>query len=205
MPKIIKDLDKKIIETSLALFEKRPYQKVNVRTIAEEVGIAVGTLYNYYPTKWELYMSVFEESWNKTYIKLREETENLEQDYIKVFFTTLYYEIKKKKGIVGEIFRYIDNEDNIDKSKKKKTFEKIKFPDVIENQIYDLFLENLRKKYNIEVGKIEPELDRLFTIIQTSIPLLYNVYKNEDKRNIEFIYNIIDAYIKENNKNIHCI
>ena len=62
MPKIIENLDEEISKTALELFRDNSYQNVSMRKIASEVGIAVGTLYNYYPNKWELYIEAFEES-----------------------------------------------------------------------------------------------------------------------------------------------
>ena len=49
MPKIIENLEEEIAKISLKLFKENPYQNVSMRKIASEVGIAVGTLYNYYP------------------------------------------------------------------------------------------------------------------------------------------------------------
>ncbi len=49
----------KIIEKARELFLKDGYLKTSTATIAKEVEIGEGTLFNYFPTKAELFMSVF--------------------------------------------------------------------------------------------------------------------------------------------------
>ncbi|MCQ2489073.1 MAG: TetR/AcrR family transcriptional regulator [Clostridia bacterium] len=51
MPKVIKDLDKKIIEVATKQLFEKGYAKMTMRSISDECGIAVGTLYNYYKSK----------------------------------------------------------------------------------------------------------------------------------------------------------
>lgn len=66
MPKIIKDLRPHIKEEAMVLFEAVGYEKVSMRHLAKEVGIAVGTLYNYFSNKEDLYMEILIESWTAT-------------------------------------------------------------------------------------------------------------------------------------------
>ena len=49
----------KIIEKARELFLRYGYLKTSTATIAKEVEIGEGTLFNYFPTKAELFMSVF--------------------------------------------------------------------------------------------------------------------------------------------------
>jgi AcrR family transcriptional regulator len=51
----------KIIETSLELFARFGYEKTSIRMIAEEAGISLGLLYNYFKSKEELLQSIFEQ------------------------------------------------------------------------------------------------------------------------------------------------
>jgi AcrR family transcriptional regulator len=66
MPKIIKDLKPHIKEEAMILFTEVGYEKVSMRALAKKVGIAVGTLYNYFPNKEDLYMDVLVDSWTIT-------------------------------------------------------------------------------------------------------------------------------------------
>lgn len=64
MPKIIKDIEKRIINSAIYLFENNRYEDVDMKAIAGGAGIAVGTLYNYYSDKKDLFMNSFKISWN---------------------------------------------------------------------------------------------------------------------------------------------
>ncbi|RAK05356.1 TetR family transcriptional regulator [Halanaerobium saccharolyticum] len=194
MPKIIKNLEEEIAKTALELFNDNPYQNVSMREIASEVGIAVGTLYNYYPNKWELYINVFEESWRETYQILKNNCQQLDENHLMNYLKVLTEEMKKKKSIVRELFRYIMNDLEIGEEEQKEKFNRIRFPEVLINQIYELFVSVLKKEFKIELEKNNTDLYRLFTMIQTDIPLLQQNFEKEDD-NLQFLYDIISSYV----------
>ena len=66
MPKIIKNLDQKILSSARTLFEVQGYDQTDMRQIAEKAQIAVGTLYRYFRDKEDLYIHVLVDSWKKT-------------------------------------------------------------------------------------------------------------------------------------------
>lgn len=66
MPKVIKNIDKKILLTAKKLFQDKGFDSIDMRFIAKEVGIAVGTLYNYHSNKTKLFAEVVEYSWQET-------------------------------------------------------------------------------------------------------------------------------------------
>jgi AcrR family transcriptional regulator len=194
MPKIIENLEEEIAKTSLKLFRNNSYQNVSMRKIASEVNIAVGTLYNYYPNKWALYIEVFEESWKETYQILKENCKNTEENYLINYLKVLYSEMKKKKSIVKELFRYIINDLEIGEEEKKEKFKRIRFPEVLINQIYELFVAVLEKEFKIKLRKDDQDLYRIFTMIQTDIPILQQNFEKESE-NIKFLSEIVSSYI----------
>lgn len=194
MPKIIENLNEEISKKALKLFRDNSYQNVNMRTIASEVGIAVGTLYNYYPNKWELYLEVFEESWRETYEILKKNCRRLDEAYLLNYLQTINKEMKDKKAIVKELFRYISNDLEIGEDERKEKFKRIRFPKVLINQIYELFVAVLEKEFEQKLEKNDADLYRLFTMIQTDIPLLHHNFENEAD-NLQFLYDIISSYI----------
>ncbi|MEC9490333.1 MAG: TetR/AcrR family transcriptional regulator [Halanaerobiales bacterium] len=194
MPKIIENLDEEIAKTALELFKNNPYQNVSMRKIASEVGIAVGTLYNYYPNKWELYIEVFEESWRKTYEILKNNCRELDKDYLLNYLEVIYQEMKSKKAIVRELFRFIMNDLEIDEEEKKEKFKRVRFPKVLINQIYKLFVAVLEKEFEINLE--DENLYRLFTMVQIDIPLLQQNFEEEED-NIQFLYEVVSSYIEK--------
>lgn len=200
MPKIIENLEEEITKSSLNLFKNSSYKDVSMRKIADEVGIAVGTLYNYYPNKWELYIEVFEESWRESYYILKENCKKSTDNFLLNYLKILYSEMNNKKFIVRELYRYIINDLEIDEEAEKEQLRRVRFPKVLINQIYELFTAILEKEFELKLKKDDGDLYRLFAMIQTDIPILQQNFKNKEK-NIQFLFEIISSYIENNFKN----
>lgn len=50
----------KIVESAMRLFSSTGYSAVDMRSVAKDAGVAVGTVYNYYPDKASLFLGVVE-------------------------------------------------------------------------------------------------------------------------------------------------
>lgn len=101
MPKIIKDVEKTIRNCALELFVEFSYTNVDMKMISKKSGVAVGTLYNYYENKKQLYISILKESWENTFIKLdaiSELTISLEEK-LRKFISALYEDIEARNGL----------------------------------------------------------------------------------------------------------
>ena len=60
-----KNIDKRtvILDAALKTFVKRGYPNTKVAEIASEANVAEGTLYNYFPSKEDLLLALFDEKW----------------------------------------------------------------------------------------------------------------------------------------------
>lgn len=107
MPKIIKNLKEKILISAMELFNDFKYKDVTMSGIAKKTGIAVGTLYNYYPNKKELFVDVFKMSWEETFIKLDAiMSKNITfREKLDKFIEVLYVETANRKGLGGELLK----------------------------------------------------------------------------------------------------
>lgn len=65
MPKIIENLKETIILESRKLLANKGYDDFNIREIAKNCNIALGTFYNYFPTKDELVIEIVREDWRE--------------------------------------------------------------------------------------------------------------------------------------------
>lgn len=67
MPKIIEDAEKRILEVAKEeLYQDSP-SSFSMRVIAKRAGIAVGTIYHYYPDKMDLIAAILLSDWDKQY------------------------------------------------------------------------------------------------------------------------------------------
>ena len=65
MPKIIKDLQPRLLEEAKKQIESDGYSAMTIRFVAKSCGVGVGTVYNYFPSKDDLVAAYMLEDWNK--------------------------------------------------------------------------------------------------------------------------------------------
>ena len=66
MPKIIPNLRENILKESKRILKTESYDKLTVRRVASSCGVAVGTVYNYFPSKEMLTAGVMLDDWMKS-------------------------------------------------------------------------------------------------------------------------------------------
>jgi len=69
MPKKIKNVESRIIKSAETVFRDKGYVDADVKEIASHAGVAVGTLYNYWPSKKMLFAHVSREYWKDAFAK----------------------------------------------------------------------------------------------------------------------------------------
>ena len=65
MPKIIENLEARLIEEARKQLEDAGYGSLTIRSIAKACGVGVGTVYNYFPSKDALLASHLLADWNQ--------------------------------------------------------------------------------------------------------------------------------------------
>ena len=63
MPKVLDRMERQLLETARRQVESLGYAKTTIRSVAAECGIAVGTVYNYFPSKEMLVATFVAEDW----------------------------------------------------------------------------------------------------------------------------------------------
>ncbi|HLY73096.1 MAG TPA: TetR/AcrR family transcriptional regulator, partial [Planctomycetota bacterium] len=64
---------KKILDVSLQLFQKMGFARTTMRDVAKKVGIALGTTYNYFPTKEHIALYFFEQALDEVMERYKKE------------------------------------------------------------------------------------------------------------------------------------
>lgn len=185
IPKIIKNIEENIFNSALKLFGENGYEKVDMKMISREVGIAVGTLYNYYTNKKDLYSNVFINSWRKTFLKLDcilQNQLNIENK-TKLFICTLYDDISERKGLGVELSRVI---------KDFSDEEMVKINEVregIHNRI-GLILQGCRERDDMYIDNNMKA--RLIDSILAAITSTIRNYPEQRDENIKFISRLMN-------------
>jgi AcrR family transcriptional regulator len=71
MPKIIENVQAKLLEEARRQIEERGYKETTVRSVAGALSIGLGTLYNYFDSKDTLVASFMLEDWTKVMNQIR--------------------------------------------------------------------------------------------------------------------------------------
>jgi len=71
MPKIIENPKQLILGEAKRILYSEGYAKLSMRNISKACGIALGTIYNYYPTKHDLVIGMMTDYWKENINKLQ--------------------------------------------------------------------------------------------------------------------------------------
>jgi len=179
LPKVIDDVEKRIQEAGIKVFSVRGYVDTDMKTIAKEAGIAVGTLYNYYPSKKELFFNILEISWEETFFQL-DKIANSQKPLdkkIDLFVDILYKEINKRQGLGFELIRFNNTDPQI-----KTELDKI-------NQRFEKLILVLIQEADSEEAehKLLSEEAKLSKLVVLSLLVLNSDCEKEQKKDKEFL------------------
>jgi len=79
MPKKIENLKDMILQDARIILKKQGYEQLTIRKVANDCHIAVGTVYNYFPSKEMLAAYVMLEDWQKTLAQIKEKCQGTEE------------------------------------------------------------------------------------------------------------------------------
>lgn len=186
MPKIILNIEDRIFQSAKELFYEKGYEHVNMKEISKRADIAVGTLYNYFPNKNELYISVLENSWNITFEKLSKVSskEIDEKEKLRTSIALIYEDVLNRKCMGVQIRKAKDLKGN--KANKK-----------IEKRIIDN-LKGVFKGIKIkkQFKKDKNIMDKVVYTLLINLTMLIDYYPEDNTINIEYLYNSILGFFE---------
>ncbi|MCX5773556.1 MAG: TetR/AcrR family transcriptional regulator [Fusobacteria bacterium] len=197
MPKIIEGIEKKVIKVSGKLFLSEFYLNVDARTIAKEVGVSVGTLYNYFPTKQDIFLAVVDKKFEKIeceLVKLLKEEGSFEER-IYAYIKKLYLHTESAMNLHRSLAYLFIIEDEV----VLKHIESVhkSFQNIMRNTVFSVVIE---KYPNIT----ESELGKILTVIRSSI--FFFIKQHREKKadfsgDVKMLYEIFIGFLKS----INCI
>lgn len=101
-----KEIRKKIKEVSRRLIDELGFNNVSTKMIAKEVGIAEGTLFNYFDSKTEIFFEAYGEEYNEMGLYHSDDlalAENVSDILIEHFKKSMNMALKLPRGIMSEL------------------------------------------------------------------------------------------------------
>lgn len=89
------DKQTRIIETAMKLFSQKGYHSTSIQEIAENSGIAKGSIYNYFSSKEDLFMSIFKHYHERLFNKISEIEQNETLSDHDMFAEQLYIQFQQ--------------------------------------------------------------------------------------------------------------
>ena len=91
MPKKIENLQGTILKAGKEILDSGGFDAFNIRAVSKECNIAVGTIYNYYPSKENLVANIMLEDWQMRVGKIKDKIKPSFDRYhtVKLIFETL--------------------------------------------------------------------------------------------------------------------
>lgn len=110
MPKILENIKEKLIIEGRKILIEQNYKQLNIRDIAKNCGIGIGTFYNYFSNKEDFVSEIFRDDWKNTLCladELMSSNEPFKEKVRKIYFSmqgfvdkyiAIFYEIAMLKG-----------------------------------------------------------------------------------------------------------
>ena len=167
-------IEERILEAARKLFDQNGFAETDMKAIAKEAEIAVGTIYNYYQSKNALYERIMVDNWEKTIENLQIISQAHKDPHIKVnkLIMCIYECVEVQKSLMIEVH----NADTPRPGKFKEMFEKLKV-------VKEIFAEALSDKQDAR---------RLADTIIAVIPRLVHSNSGEKQQNLDFLYRLKD-------------
>lgn len=183
MPRKLEDIRDRLIDELEQMFADEQCD-MSLRTLARRAGIAVGTIYNYFPDKDELVKALFEREWTRTIAEASRALEELDGDHrrearIDAVLGIVYDKaasIARTHPGRRELFR------SLDRSRKEAA---VPYPFRPEGWVW------VANAFAPVWAKVAPadafDAERATIVIVSSLPRLLMVYPNEREANINFL------------------
>lgn len=187
MARISKEKQEKIrtqiLEVSKDLFQELGFEKTSTKSIAKQVGIAEGTLFNYFDSKTELFFEVFGEQYkNLTFEEYKEDTKDIVEGLYHTFEKQFKMMFTLPRGLVSEMVIA-----SVKMARKKpERFKKLVEMDFQLMKEIELYLNKLiEKKYIIPVDTKQLS-EIIFSIIGYDLIIyIYEKSKTKEETIIE--------------------
>lgn len=171
-----------ILAAAKKIARERGLQQVNIRNVARESGISVGSIYNYYETKWALVFEVVQDYWQGVLEEVR--LSELPRENFCVFFAAFYQLLWENflefiTGWVSVMSSFHEEEKHLGRQKEAEIFDEVKA----------LLTQVLAEDKNID-PRLWEETFRLEEMVEFILSNLLNLLRQR-QRNCDFFIQVL--------------
>ncbi len=187
MPKKIKQAESKIMDSAEIVFREKGYIKADMKEIAKYAGVAVGTLYNYWPSKKLLFGDVSKEYWKGVF----EKTDEIMRSGVNPRLKSMLF-IKNMYDHLEEQMNMKESETDIESLTFLVSLNGVW--EEIQSRI-EILMEEIMKSESKGINR--DNFGRLARIISLSIISCIRDFPDDKERNIRFINNFISCALEQ--------
>ncbi|ADK83047.1 TetR/AcrR family transcriptional regulator [Sediminispirochaeta smaragdinae] len=191
MPKLIKNIETRLIdELENMIFTGG--SELTLRALAERAGIAVGTIYNYFPDKDDLLKALFQREWSNLITEIVKELDSAE--------VSRNDQIRKIVGMIYELSEQVgrtlpQRKTLLGGCKEKGAFRLPSYPHRPEGWLW--LREAFRPIWNRVFPDSNIDVDRLTIMVVSIVPRLIFLFPEQGEENMQFITQLIQRGTKE--------
>ena len=174
----------RILAAANKIFLEHGYRQADMRSIAKEAGIAVGTIYNYYPNKAVLYQAILNQQWEEFNGRIEKITHNSQlpaREKLRLVTEHLF-------GFVGHhmsMWREIIDDPQRDMKLRDEGHR-------AQQQAHDQLKEHMRRVF-AELGQDPPWIvERHILAYMATVTHIGMVFPHELEQNMNYIMGMVD-------------
>ncbi|MBI9043519.1 MAG: TetR/AcrR family transcriptional regulator [Anaerolineaceae bacterium] len=196
MPKLLPDIDQKIMDAAEELFREQGFEHTDMRAIARKTGIAVGTTYHYYKHKQALYQKVLARNWQKTNQALEtlSRQSGKPDERLRKMLLVFIEDMQNRKA-----FRFIWNEIGKEHRHQSPHVYHAENFKGLHTQMAESFSRVIHSMDNTQY-KSSKEIDRLGNFVFVMAVDICMLPMEEAAQGIEIILELIESFVKKNRK-----
>ncbi len=106
MPKRSKDKEEKILKAAIKVFAEKGFFNARISEVAKEAGVADGTIYLYFRSKYDLLVAIFEREFGRILQRIKEELATLPDARTKLEHYALFHlSLVEENRHLAELFQ----------------------------------------------------------------------------------------------------
>ncbi|MEF9865000.1 MAG: TetR/AcrR family transcriptional regulator [Oscillospiraceae bacterium] len=154
----IKNMKQHILENAREIAIDKGVSNINMRDIAKASGVAIGTIYNYYPTKGDLIADIVAMFWQDAFANININllhTMDFEANLEYIYFELLQFLNSFKSDWLSQLAMLSKDEKNVGRAKEKAYLA----------QVYNIVLLSLNKNKAASLNYSDAEREKLASLI----------------------------------------